>query len=158
MPEVDPRAARRGSRTLLAFDFGRRRIGVAIGEGGVGTAGPLPAVRGDCPGPDWSAILALVETWQPHLMLVGRPASLDGEPTWMTELAIGFAHELGRRSGIPVEMVDERLTSRAASSDFAEQRRSGLRRRRARPGEIDSAAAQLMLRSWLDEHGRTRSG
>jgi putative Holliday junction resolvase len=139
------------SRTVLAFDFGRRRIGAAVGEDGVGTSGPLPALRGDSPGPDWRAIAALIERWRPQLLLVGRPAALDGSATWMTGLAAAFARELGERFALPVEQVDERLTSREARSQLAEQRAQGLRRHRVRRAEVDSHAAQLLLRGWIEE-------
>ena len=162
MPERGAPVPARASRTVLAFDFGRRRIGVAVGQEGIGTAGALPAVRGDCPGPEWRSIAELMTTWQPQVLLVGRPVALDGTTTWMTGLANAFARELGRRFGVPVELVDEALTSRDARSELAEQRRSGQRRRRVARGDVDSYAAQIILRSWLDERTaslhRTRSG
>lgn len=154
MPEQG--VPRRRARTLLAFDPGRRRIGVAVGQEDAGTAGPLPAVRGDCPGPDWRALDALVAEWQPQLILVGRPLSLDGTTTWMTELATSFAREIERRHRVPVELVDERLTTREARAQIAGQRAAGLRRRRAARGEVDSVAAQLVLRAWLDAQDAAR--
>jgi putative pre-16S rRNA nuclease len=162
MPEAGGHGPARGSRTLLAFDFGRRRIGVAVGSEGIGTAGPLPALRGDRPGPDWTAIAELLRCWQPQLLLVGKPLSLDGGATWMTPLAAAFARELEQRFHLPVELVDESLTTREARSQIAAQRRDGERRRRAQRGQIDSHAAQLILRGWLEEriaaHRRTRLG
>lgn len=151
MPERGAPGPARASRTVLAFDFGRRRIGVAIGEDGVGTAGPLPALRGDVPGPDWRAIATLVERWQPKLIVVGRPLALDGTTTWMTSLAAAFARELGERFALPVEQVDERLTSREARAELREQRASGVRRRRVQRADVDSHAAQLILRGWMEE-------
>ena len=156
MPEQRGRPTPPGSRTVIAIDFGRTRIGVAVGQDGLGTAGPLPALRGDAPGPDWRAVAALLETWKPQLLLVGRPATLDGRATWMTERAAGFAHELERRFGLAVELVDERLTSRAARSELAQQRSDGVRRRRVRPADVDSVAAQLILRGWIEENAAAR--
>jgi len=72
MPEGGAPRPARASRTVLAFDFGRRRIGIAVGEDGVGTAGALPALRGDLPGPDWHAITALIERWQPQVLTLCR--------------------------------------------------------------------------------------
>jgi putative pre-16S rRNA nuclease len=162
MPEAGGHGPARGSRTLIAFDFGRRRIGVAVGTEGIGTAGPLAAVRGDCPGPDWSAIGALLCEWQPQLLLVGRPQAPDGGANWMTPLAAAFARELEQRFGVPVELVDESLTTREARSQIATQRRDGERRRRVQRAQVDSHAAQLILRSWLAERvsaqGRARLG
>src|SRR5262245_30106120 len=97
MPERGALGPTRASRTVVAFDFGRRRIGGAVGEDGIGTAGALPALRGDTPGPDWRAIAALIERWRPQLLIVGRPLALDGTSTWMTGLAAAFARELGER-------------------------------------------------------------
>jgi putative Holliday junction resolvase len=151
MPEGGAPRPARATRTVLAFDFGRRRIGVAVGEDGIGTAGALPAVRGDVPGPDWRAIATLIERWQPQLLLVGRPLALDGQVTWMTELAAAFARELAQRFGLAVEQMDERLTSREARAELSDQRAQGLRRRRVRRSDIDSHAAQLILRSWMEE-------
>jgi putative Holliday junction resolvase len=151
MPERSVPGPAKATRTVLAFDFGRRRIGVAIGQEGIDTAGPLPALRGDCPGPEWRAIADLIVTWQPQVLLVGRPLALDGTTTWMTRLASAFARELSRRFALPVELVDETLTSRDARSQLAEQRRSGQRRRRVARADLDSIAAQLMLCGWLDE-------
>jgi putative pre-16S rRNA nuclease len=152
MPERGGPGPVRTSRTVLAFDFGRRRIGVAVGEDGVGTAGALPALRGDLPGPDWRAITTLVERWQPQVIVVGRPLALDGTSTWMTSLAAAFARELGQRYALPVEQADERLTSREARAELREQRASGARRRRVQRGDVDSHAAQLILRGWMEEH------
>src|SRR5262245_48300317 len=151
MPEGGAPRPGRTSRTVLAFDFGRRRIGVAVGEEGAGTAGALPALRGDVPGPDWHAIATLIERWQPQLLLVGQPLALDGKPTWMTGLAAAFARELGQRFGLAVEQRDERLTSREARAELNEQRAQGLRRRRIRRSDVDSHAAQLILRGWMEE-------
>jgi len=156
MPEGGVPRPARASRTVLAFDFGRRRIGIAVGEDGVGTAGALPALRGDLPGPDWHAITALIERWQPQVLLVGRPVALDGKPTWMTELAAAFARELGQRFRLVVEQVDERLTSREARAELTEQRAQGLRRRRLRKSDVDSHAAQLILRSWMEERANSQ--
>jgi putative Holliday junction resolvase len=151
MPERGALGPSRASRTVLAFDFGRRRIGVAVGEDGVGTAGALPALRGDTPGADWHAIAALIERWRPQLLLVGKPLALDGSSTWMTGLAAAFARELSERFALPVEQADERLTSREARSELAGQRAQGLRRRRVKRADVDSHAAQLLLRGWIEE-------
>jgi putative holliday junction resolvase len=134
MPERAERPARANS-TVLAFDFGLKRIGVAVGEPGLGTAHPLPPVS------DFSQIQKLVDEWKPASLVVGRPTSTRGEPHKMTRQAEDFARRLERRFKLPVARVDERYTSVEA-----EQRLRGVRRK-----AIDSVAAQLILEQYFGE-------
>jgi putative holliday junction resolvase len=124
----------RGARTILAFDFGLKRIGVAVGEPELGTAHPLPAVS------DFSKIEKLVEEWKPAGLVVGLPTSAKGEPHAMTRLAEDFARRLERRFKLPVARVDERFTSVEA-----EHRLRGVKKK-----AIDSVAAQLILEQYFD--------
>ncbi|HET7297610.1 MAG TPA: Holliday junction resolvase RuvX [Burkholderiales bacterium] len=121
--------------TVLAFDFGLKRIGVAVGEPEIGTAHPLPAVS------SFSQIQRLVEEWKPSSLVVGRPTSTKGEPQTMTRQAEDFARRLERRFKLPVARVDERYTSVEA-----EHRLRGVKRK-----AIDSVAAQLILEQYFDE-------
>jgi putative Holliday junction resolvase len=133
---------------ILAFDFGLRRIGVAVGNTGTRTAtavGVLPA-RG---APDWEAVTAFLREWSPRRLVVGLPYNMDGSETVLTAVCREFAAELSRRFQLPVELVDERLTSSAAQADLREERRSGARRRRVRREDIDANAARLILETWL---------
>ena len=125
----------RGARTILAFDFGLKRIGVAVGEPELGTAHPLPAVS------DFFQIQKLVEEWQPASLVVGRPTSASGEAHKMTKQAEDFARRLERRFKLPVARVDERFTSVEAES-----RLKGLKKK-----AIDSVAAQLILEQYFDD-------
>ena len=136
---------------ILSFDYGLKRIGVAVGQATTGTATPLETVRHGRE-PDWGAIGRLVADWRPALALVGLPLGVDGEETPMSGAARRFGAALGERFSIPVEYIDERLTSRAAEARFVEQRASGtLRRKHA--DRVDAIAAQIMLENWL--HART---
>jgi putative Holliday junction resolvase len=128
---------RPGARTVLAFDFGLKRIGVAVGEPELGTAHPLPAVA------QFSQIERLVEEWSPAALVVGRPTSVQGEPHAMTRQAEDFARRLERRFKLPVARVDERFTSVEAESR--------LRGTRADKKKVDSVAAQLILEQYFDE-------
>jgi putative Holliday junction resolvase len=128
---------RPGARTVLAFDFGLKRIGVAVGEPELGTAHPLPAVA------QFSQIEKLVEQWGPAALVVGRPTTVQGEPHAMTRQAEDFARRLERRFKLPVTRVDERYTSVEAESR--------LRGTRAGKKQIDSVAAQLILEQYFDE-------
>jgi putative Holliday junction resolvase len=121
--------------TVLAFDFGLKRIGVAVGEPEIGTAHPLPAVS------SFSQIQRLVQEWKPSNLVVGRPTSTKGEPHRMTRQAEDFARRLERRFKLPVARVDERYTSVEA-----EHRLRGVKRK-----AIDSVAAQLILEQYFDE-------
>ena len=97
--------------TLLAFDFGLSRIGVATGQTVTRTATALSTVRARRGAPDWREIDALVRDWQPDLMLVGLPLNMDSTASEMSERARSFADALAERYATAVEMVDERLTS-----------------------------------------------
>ena len=125
----------RGARTVLAFDFGLRRIGVAVGEPELRTAHPLPAVA------KFSQVEKLVEEWRPGTLVVGRPTSAQGEPHAMTRQAEDFARRLERRFRLPVARVDERYTSVEAES-----RLRGMRKK-----AVDSVAAQLILEQYFDD-------
>lgn len=127
----------RAARTILAFDFGLKRIGVAVGEPELRTAHPLPAIG------QFSQIEKLVEEWKPSALVVGKPTSAQGEPHKMTRQAEDFARRLERRFKLPVARVDERFSSVEATSR--------LRGTRASKTEIDSVAAQLILEQYFDE-------
>ncbi|HUG77420.1 MAG TPA: Holliday junction resolvase RuvX [Burkholderiales bacterium] len=127
----------RAARTVLAFDFGLKRIGVAVGEPELRSAHPLRAVA------RFDQIASLVSEWQPAALVVGLPASLQGEAHAMTRQAENFARRLERRFKLPVTRVDERFTSVEAASR--------LRGTRAKKAQIDSVAAQLILEQYFDE-------
>ena len=130
---------RRG-RTVLAFDFGLKRIGIAVGEPELRTAHPLPAVS------RFDEIQPLIREWQPAALVVGLPTSPQGEPHAMTRRAEDFARRLERRFRLPVTRVDERYSSTEAQS-----RLRGTGRGRAAKGKVDSVAAQLLLEQYFDE-------
>lgn len=136
---------------LLAFDYGARRIGVAVGQTTTGTASPAGTVA-VAAAPDWVALERVIRHWSPGRLLVGLPYNMDGSETVLTGVCRAFAGELARRFGLPVNFVDERLTSVAAQADLREARRSGARTRRVRREDIDAHAARLILETWLREH------
>jgi putative holliday junction resolvase len=141
-------------QTILAFDFGKKRIGIACGDTVTATAGPRPAAGCSMGGPDWAAIEREVRALQPHLFVVGAPYNADGSPGALADDASAFAAELTRRFGIPVQRVDERWSSLQANERLKMQRASGERRRKVRKEDIDSAAAAVILERWLaGEHG-----
>lgn len=132
---------------ILAFDFGLRRIGVAVGQSTTRTASSVKTV-GNGTEPDWAVLDRLLRDWQPQLLLVGLPLGPDGDETDMSKAARRFGGALAARYGLEVEYADERLTSRAAESRFAELRAAGgLRRKDA--GQLDAISAQIILENWL---------
>jgi len=132
--------------TVLSFDFGLKRIGIAVGDTITCTAAPRPAVAGT---PDWVAIESEVKTLQPQLLVVGAPYNADGSASAMSAAAQSFAQELERRFGIPVQQVDERFSSLEANAALRDGRASGVRRRRVKREDIDSAAAAVILERWF---------
>jgi len=132
--------------TVLAFDFGTRRIGVAVGETDTGLAHPLAtiaATRDD----EWvRAIAALVAEWRPALLVVGLPTHSDGTAHATTARAQRFARKLKHQFALPVELCDERFTTRAAFEALRETGARSPERKRAR----DRVAAQLILQDYLD--------
>ena len=145
MPDTPEASA---PQTLLCFDYGRRRIGIAVGQQVTGSASPLTVASNGEHGPDWRVIGGCVDEWQPDRLLVGMPLLADGTPGDIAKEAKAFAQALSRFR-IPVECVDERHTSREASERLKAQRAAG--RRRVRKEHIDAAAAVLIAERWL--HG-----
>jgi len=133
--------------TLLAFDFGHRRIGVAIGQTLTGSVNVL-AVVPVANKPDWQAIGVIVAEWKPVAIVVGLPLAADGGETEISKDARRFGRQLEGRYEIPVFYEDERLTSFSAEQRFVDARVSG-RMRRKEAALKDAMAAQIILESWL---------
>ncbi len=145
MVEKDPPALPEG--TLIAFDFGERRIGVAVGQSITGSASPLCTLdRRLGNEPNWPEIEAIVRAWKPKAAIVGLPLNMDGSEQRLGTLARRFAQRLHERTGLTVHLCDERLTTREAWERLIE---GGSRRHGP-----DPVAAQIILESWF---ARTRS-
>lgn len=129
------------SVTVLGFDFGMSRIGVAVGQSITRTASPLAIVAARDGIPNWPELDALIETWHPGILVVGDPVNMDGSDSNMAALARKFARRIQARWHIPTEMVDERLSSAEARSLSDEVR-------------IDDVAAALITETWLEHHAR----
>lgn len=135
---------------LLAFDVGARRIGVAVGNTLSRSARAIAMVAATDQGPDWTAVTALVREWRPARLIVGEPLTLDGDTQVATHMARRFAREAGERFGLPVDLVDERSSSREADRRFAAKRRAGEARRRDAK-TLDALAAQVILERWFGD-------
>ncbi|KTC99598.1 Holliday junction resolvase RuvX [Legionella erythra] len=129
----------------LGFDFGYKRIGVAVGQTVTLSARPLPTLTAKQGIPDWNLVARLVEQWQPQALIVGLPTCIDGSEQYTTPLARHFAKQLKKRFSLPVHLVDERLTTVEARAQlFAE---GGYRK--LKQSQIDSTAACIILEQWL---------
>jgi putative Holliday junction resolvase len=133
---------------VLAFDFGTRRIGVAVGNTVTRAAQPLATIAAQPESARDAAIALLVADWQPATLVVGVPVHADGTPHAMTARAQRFARQLEDRFGVPVEHADEQHTTQLAQTALSEAG-AGRRGRAVR----DRIAAQLILQGWFDELG-----
>ena len=132
-------------QTLLGFDYGEKRIGIAVGQGVTRTATALCTLTARDNMPDWERISALIEEWRPAALVVGLPRHADGSDSAMTRAARAFAQQLEGRYRLPVHLMDERLSSQAAAALQQEDHQ-------ARAG-LDAIAARIILQDWLDtEH------
>ncbi|ABE50367.1 MULTISPECIES: Holliday junction resolvase RuvX [Methylobacillus] len=142
MPE--PAASSRGC--VLGFDFGEKRIGVAIGEHLLGIAHPLVTIDAEANDKRFAAIAGLIEEWQPEMLVVGLPSYLNGDEHALTQLCRKFARRLEGRFNLPVQLVDERLSSAEASQTLKQSGISG----RKQKSVLDQVAAQHILQSYFD--------
>ncbi|MEO6697045.1 MAG: Holliday junction resolvase RuvX [Gammaproteobacteria bacterium] len=131
------------AQPVLGFDYGARRIGVAVGQPLTHTATPLETVRVTGARPDWEAIGRIIETWKPNALVVGVPFNLDGTEHAVTRAAQRFSQQLHGRYKLPVHTVDERLSSHEAHGLHPMKRRS--------KQDLDSLAAQVILHTWLQD-------
>lgn len=137
------------TQTYLGFDYGWRRLGIAVGERLTGSARPLTTLPCRQGQPDREALVHLIETWQPEALVVGIPRHADGSASDTTVQAIAFARWLEQRCGLPVHQTDERLSSHEARTRLqaAGQRVQGA----AGKALVDRLAAQIILETWLSE-------
>ena len=126
--------------TFLCFDYGEKRIGVAVGQSRTETASPLTTIDVTRNTPEWSQITRLIDEWQPQAMVVGLPLTMDDGRQPLTESAQRFARQLEGRYRLPVHMADERLSTWEAKA------------RTQSTDNLDPVAAQIILEGWLREY------
>ena len=139
------------SGTLLAFDFGTKSIGVAVGQRITGTARPLPAIKAQDGTPDWNIIERLLKEWQPDEIIVGLPLNMDGSTGPQAQKVMDFGAVL-EKAGLTVHYQDERLTTVTAEAVLIG---SGVRREDRRR-HVDKLAATVILEQWLASQGRRK--
>jgi putative Holliday junction resolvase len=130
---------------FIGFDFGYKRIGVAVGQRLTGSASPLATLDAKLGVPNWDVIQKLLNQWRPLALVVGLPTCIDDTEQYTTAASRGFARQLRKRFALPVHFVDERLsTVEARSHLFA---KGGYRK--IKNSEVDSIAACVILEQWL---------
>ena len=144
-PNQDAGLSRQG--TVLAFDFGKKRIGVAIGDTALRLAHPLTTIDSEKNDQRFSLITKLIESWNPVFLVVGLPVHMDGSAHEMTRLSQRFARRLTGRFKLKVMLVDERYTSKTASAALRQVGVSAKKQKQF----LDQVAAQHILQSFFDE-------
>lgn len=135
------------NQTVLAFDFGMKSIGVAVGQSITSTASPLSALKAKDGVPDWTLIAKLVQEWQPLALVVGLPLNMDGTPQAITDCAKKFGRRLAHKFNLKVYFQDERLTTVEAKARLFEF--GGYKK--LTKEKVDSVSACLIYESWLVE-------
>jgi putative Holliday junction resolvase len=141
------------SGTYLAFDFGKKRIGVAVGNSIAQTTQALLTLHEEQNAHRFAAIAALLKEWQPAALVVGLPCNDDGTPHEMTALCRRFAYRLKGRFNLPVMLVDERYTSASASSYLSDMGVHGLKQKPL----LDQIAAQIILQAYFEEPAKAQT-
>lgn len=134
--------------TILAFDYGLKSIGVAVGQRLTGTASTLKALKAQDGTPDWSLIEKLLQEWQPDLVVVGLPLNMDGSEQPFTARVKKFINRLHGRFGVQVQAHDERLTTVDARAELFAQ--GGFKK--LSKDAVDCYSAKLILESWFENN------
>ena len=128
------------NKILLCFDYGEKRIGVAVGQTVTSTATALQTVLVINKKPDWEAIKILIDEWKPDKFIVGHPFTLHGTRQKMTDAAERFSRQLKHRFKLPVDLIDEQLSSYEAQQELKSTR------------NLDPTSAKLILETWFREN------
>lgn len=131
----------------IGFDFGYKRIGVAVGQQLTGGASPLSTISAKLGVPNWEHIQTVINQWRPTAFIVGLPTCIDGTEQYTTAAARSFANQLKKRFSLPVHFVDERLSTVEARERL--YAKGGYRK--IKQSEVDSVAACIILEQWLQE-------
>lgn len=133
-------------KIVMGFDYGQKRIGVAVGQTLTASANPLAIITVQQNKPDWARITELIQTWQPETLVVGLPLHADGTDTEITQAARRFSRQMAGRYQLPVHLIDETLTSLAADA-LIRNRATNRKQTQAN----DAVAAQIILETWFSE-------
>jgi putative pre-16S rRNA nuclease len=142
----------RGERTLLGFDFGEKRIGIAVGQELTASSSPLATIHAKAGVPDWTTIAEYIDEWHPDGLVVGIPFNMDGSEHTMTQRARSFARQLEEHYVLPVFTVDERLSSIEAERMLINSGKKS-RSHKHKKQLVDQIAAQLILDTYFSQNG-----
>ncbi len=134
--------------SVLGFDFGKKRIGIATGQTITSTATPCKTILQIDGNPDWAAIHTEIQQWKPQALIVGMPYHIDGSENKMTAAASQFAYELEKRFQLPVYEINEALSSQQAEQILKKSKKINQQNK----AEIDKMAAAIIVQRWLDEN------
>lgn len=143
----NPEQAAASAKTIMCFDYGTSAIGVAVGQLVTRTASPIKGLTAKDGIPNWQQVAALLEEWQPDLLVIGLPLNMDGSISELSQRARKFANRLHGRYGLPITMADERLSSFEAKGEIIKQTGS----RQFKANNVDSLAAKIILESWFQQ-------
>lgn len=136
-----------GERTIIGFDFGKKYIGIAVGQEVTGNANPLGSIKANDGIPHWPSLEKYLSEWQPDLVVVGLPLNMDGTEQQLTKDARKFGNRVAGRFGVKVEFQDERLTT----ADAKEQLFSRGGYRNLKKDNIDAESARLIIESFFEQ-------
>lgn len=142
-PSIDKKV-----QSVMAFDYGLRNVGVAMGNCALNTSQGIGVIKARDGVPNWDNIASLLKEWQPDLVVVGLPLNMDGTESEMSHRATKFSRQLEGRFGVKVALIDERLSSREAKL----QAREAGHRGDYNSDPIDALAAEIILQDWLNAH------
>jgi len=136
-----------GQRTVIGFDFGKKYIGVAVGQEMTGSASPLGSIKANDGIPNWDSLASYLKEWQPDLIVVGLPLNMDGSEQQLTLDAKKFGQRIAGRFGLTVDFQDERLTT----ADAKEQLFSRGGYKNLKKDNIDAESARLIIESFFEQ-------
>lgn len=145
------------SQTVLGFDYGSRKIGVAVGQTSTGSSEGIATIPADSPAGPWLKIGKLIKDWQPDALVVGLPLTFDGNEPEFAGCAREFGKQLHSRFALPVNFIDEALTTDFADSIIRETTLPGKRITKHRNSKRDRLAAELILQTYLNEYRTTQT-
>ena len=146
------------SQTVLGFDFGRRKIGIAVGQTSTGFAEGIATIPANSPAGPWLKIGKLIESWRPDALVVGLPHAVDGGESEFGGCAREFGRQLHCRFELPVDFIDETLTTDFADAIIRATTGPGKRITKRRKSVRDQLAAELILETYLHESTPTQTG
>ena len=146
------------SQTILGFDYGRRKIGIAVGQTSTRFAEGIATIPANSPAGPWLEIGKLIEGWRPDALIVGLPLAMDGSEPEFAGYAREFGRQLHYRFELPVDFIDETLTAEVADVIIRETTASGKRITKRRKSVRDQLAAELILKTYLHECTTPQTG